>query len=75
MIIVEHLNSRYFERQKIEWQTEPLEPVVPQALTVATAATQHLQVVRNKNDTRPQPTSFRQQPPPMKVIFSNNIFV
>jgi len=66
----ELFSHSYFEKQKIEWQNEPQETVVPQALTVTASQNQHMQVPRNKNDARPQPTSFRQQPPPMKSCLS-----
>ncbi|KAJ7407561.1 zinc finger C4H2 domain-containing protein isoform X1 [Willisornis vidua] len=63
----EKLSLDYFEKQKAEWQTEPQEPPIPESLAAAAAAAQQLQVAR-KQDTR-QTATFRQQPPPMKVIF------
>lgn len=59
------LNS-YFEKQKAEWQKEPHEPPIPESLAAAAAAAQQLQVSR-KQDAR-QTATFRQQPPPMKVL-------
>ena len=59
------LNS-YFEKQKAEWQKEPHEPAIPESLAAAAAAAQQLQVSR-KQDAR-QTATFRQQPPPMKVL-------
>lgn len=61
------LNS-YFEKQKAEWQKEPHEPAIPESLAAAAAAAQQLQVSR-KQDAR-QTATFRQQPPPMKVLFN-----
>lgn len=57
----------YFEKQKAEWQTEPQEPPIPESLAAAAAAAQQLQAAR-KQDAR-QTATFRQQPPPMKVLF------
>lgn len=61
------MNS-YFEKQKAEWQKEPHEPAIPESLAAAAAAAQQLQVSR-KQDAR-QTATFRQQPPPMKVLFN-----
>lgn len=58
----------YFEKQKAEWQTEPQEPPIPESLAAAAAAAQQLQAAR-KQDAR-QTATFRQQPPPMKVLYS-----
>ena len=61
---------RYFEQQKSEWQPEPQEPQVPPTLAAAAAApVPALQIPRAKADNRQQGAAFRQQPPPMKVIF------
>ena len=58
--------NSYFEKQKAEWQKEPHEPAIPESLAAAAAAAQQLQVSR-KQDAR-QTATFRQQPPPMKVL-------
>lgn len=58
----------YFEKQKAEWQTEPQEPPIPESLAAAAAAAQQLQAAR-KQDAR-QTATFRQQPPPMKVLYT-----
>ncbi|XP_054430170.1 zinc finger C4H2 domain-containing protein isoform X2 [Pteronotus mesoamericanus] len=65
----EKLSLDYFEKQKAEWQTEPQEPPIPESLAAAAAAAQQLQVAR-KQDTR-QTATFRQQPPPMKKMFTD----
>lgn len=59
-------SNSYFEKQKAEWQKEPHEPAIPESLAAAAAAAQQLQVSR-KQDAR-QTATFRQQPPPMKVL-------
>lgn len=68
------LTPDYFEKQKIEWQCEPPEPVVPQSMPVTNVATaaaqQHLQAAQRNKNERPPPASFRQQPPPMKSCLS-----
>ena len=66
---------RFFEKPPApEWTAEPPEPPIPQTLAVAAAAAHQIQVPRNKNDRQ----AFRQQPPPMKVIssqdFSKNFY-
>jgi len=58
----------YFERPKTEWQSEAPEAAIPPNLNVASVAAP-VQVARNKNE-RPQTTTFRQQPPPMKSCLS-----
>lgn len=63
---ISHLS--YFEKQKAEWQTEPQEPPIPESLAAAAAAAQQLQAAR-KQDAR-QTATFRQQPPPMKVLYT-----
>lgn len=61
----------YFEKQKAEWQKEPHEPPIPESLAAAAAAAQQLQVSR-KQDAR-QTATFRQQPPPMKVLLQTGL--
>lgn len=64
----EQLTPDYFDKQKSEWQTETPEASIPPTLSVA-AVTAPVPVSRNKNE-RPQTTTFRQQPPPMKSCLS-----
>lgn len=71
VLSVSALNS-YFEKQKAEWQKEPHEPPIPESLAAAAAAAQQLQVSR-KQDAR-QTATFRQQPPPMKVLVILNTY-
>ncbi|XP_060769165.1 zinc finger C4H2 domain-containing protein isoform X1 [Neoarius graeffei] len=65
----ERLSLNYFDKQKAEWQTEPLELPIPESLAAVTAAAQQLQAAR-KQDSRQPATTFRQQPPPMKACLS-----
>ncbi|XP_053474594.1 zinc finger C4H2 domain-containing protein isoform X3 [Ictalurus furcatus] len=66
----ERLTLDYFEKQKADWKTEPLEPPIPESLAAVAAATaQQLQAAR-KQDARQPATTFRQQPPPMKACLS-----
>ncbi|KAF4073443.1 hypothetical protein AMELA_G00258710 [Ameiurus melas] len=66
----EKLTLDYFEKQKADWKTEPLEPPIPESLAAVAAATaQQLQAAR-KQDARQSATTFRQQPPPMKACLS-----
>lgn len=64
----ETLTPDYFEKQKSEWQSEAPEAAIPAAMPISAVTTQ-VQVARSKNE-RPQPQTFRQQPPPMKSCLS-----
>ncbi|KAI5089651.1 zinc finger C4H2 domain-containing protein [Silurus meridionalis] len=64
----ERVSLNYFEKQKAEWQKEPSESPIPESLA-AVAAAEQLYLAR-KQDSRQPTTTFRQQPPPMKVCLS-----
>lgn len=69
MLISVVIIFRFFEKQKTEWQNEIPEQVLPSSLS-ASGAGQPMQAGRSKPlQDRPQPAAFRQQPPPMKVLF------
>lgn len=63
----EQLTPDYFDKQKSEWQTEAPEASIPPSLSVATVAAP---VPVSRKNERPQATTFRQQPPPMKSCLS-----
>lgn len=64
------LGFRFFEKQKTEWhQSDMAEAALPPSL--AAAVQQMQQPGRSKAlAERPQPSAFRQQPPPMKACLS-----
>ncbi|XP_023243253.1 zinc finger C4H2 domain-containing protein [Centruroides vittatus] len=66
----ENFKPEFFEKQKTEWQSEVSEATLPSSLAAVSAATQQMQMGRAKTQDRPQPTAFRQQPPPMKSCLS-----